>query len=52
MRTRQALAEGGIPLVRQLVDQGVLPVAVIGALGGVVGARQYGSQANGQTDAI
>lgn len=52
MRTRQALAEGGIPLVRQLVDQGVLPVAVIGALGGVVGARQYSSQANGQTDAI
>lgn len=52
MRTRQALAEGGIPLVRQLVDQGVLPVAVIGALGGVVGARQYTSQANDQNAAI
>jgi len=31
-RTRQALATGGIAKVRQLVEQGVLPAAVLGAL--------------------
>lgn len=39
-RTRQALAEGGIPLVRKLVDQGVLPVAVIAAFGGALGSQE------------
>lgn len=30
---RQAFSEGGVPRLRQLVDQGVLPAAVLGLLG-------------------
>ena len=33
-KTRQALSEGGIARVRELVKQGVLPAIVIGVLAG------------------
>jgi hypothetical protein len=36
-RTRQALSEGGIERVRQLVQQGILPAVVIGVLVGQAG---------------
>jgi len=47
MRTRQALAEGGIPLVRKLVDQGLLPAVVLGAIGSYASAQRQSPQSVG-----
>ena len=40
MMTRQALASGGIAAVRKLVDQGLLPALVLGAIGSRAGNQQ------------
>ena len=47
IQTRRALAEGGIPRVRQLVDQGILPAAVLGLMGLQAGTRESERQSSG-----
>jgi len=47
IQTRRALAEGGIPRVRQLVDQGILPAAVLGLVGLQAGTRESERRSSG-----
>lgn len=52
MTTRQALAEGGIARVRELVDQGILPVVALGVIGSYAATRQQSRQGDGKNDGV
>lgn len=48
IQTRQALAEGGVARVRELVDQGILPAVVLGLFGGLGGVQLRSERSSGQ----
>ena len=50
MTTRQALAEGGISRVRELVDQGILPVLALGVIGSYGATQRQSRQDGGRND--
>jgi len=52
MTTRQALAEGGIGRVRELVNQGILPVVALAAIGTAAVTQQQSRRDGGGTDGV
>lgn len=52
MTTRNALAEGGIARVRELVDQGILPVVALAVIGTAAVNQQQSRQGGGRSDGV
>ena len=52
MTTRNALAEGGIARVRELVDQGILPVVALAVIGTAAVTQQRSRRDGGGTDGV
>jgi hypothetical protein len=52
MTTRQALAEGGIGRVRELVNQGILPVVALAAIGTAAVTQQQSRRDGGKNDGV